>query len=58
MENLYSFYFLTIEQDFKEVWLHENCAIWNPSIFIKENQVFGIAKCLKTASEMVFIYII
>lgn len=39
--------------DFVEVWLHEGCAVWSPSIYTKNNRLFGIATAVKTSLDMV-----
>lgn len=35
---------------FKELWLHEGCAVWSPTIYLKDNRLRGIAGALSEAN--------
>ena len=42
-----------LDEKIQEIWLHAECAIWNSSIYIKDNQVYGISHCFATSNNSV-----
>lgn len=38
---------------FKEIWLHEGCAVWTPNLYFIQNRIKGIWSVLETSSKLV-----
>ncbi len=41
---------------FREVWLHEGCAVWTPNLFFIQNRLKGIWSVLESSSKLVRLY--
>ena len=53
--DLYGPYFINseVEDAPDEVWMHENCIVWTPNVYIKNNKLFGLSDADKTALDKV-----
>lgn len=38
---------------FKEIWLHEGCAVWTPNLYFIQNTIKGIWSVLESSSKLV-----
>lgn len=36
-----------------EAWIHENCAVWTPHVYVKDNKLHGLSQAVKMASKIV-----
>lgn len=39
-------------ENFKEIWIHEGCAVWTPNILLKDNRLKGISSALEGSSNL------
>lgn len=37
----------------EEVWVHENCIIWTPNVYIKDNKLIGMQEAISLALKNV-----
>ena len=50
------FIIVFFEGDFKEIWLHEGCAVWTPGICLKESSLQGISMAMSSSANLVNFY--
>jgi hypothetical protein len=56
--DLYGPYFINENQSEEEIWFHENCIVWTPNVYIKDNKLMGAQDAISLALKNVNISII